>query len=171
MKVILNYLSLPSKNALISKILLTTCFAGAVLDICPGKRFSKIFSSEKTSRNNPTSNGGCPLHHNQNYKPEGTMAGCSTPSSTEEPSCPRPSYSGTRPLHCSSFFPWSPTGDRVQSYETLFVPGLGPLYQQNFGNVDEPLRYLVNLNLPFSSMQAWVRLKFTSILNWPELLN
>ncbi len=53
------------------------------------------------------------------YKPEGTKAACWTPSSIEEPPCSRPSYSGTRPLHCSFF--WSSIADRVQSYPTLYI--------------------------------------------------
>jgi hypothetical protein len=47
------------------------------------------------------------------------MAGSSTPSSTEELPRSRPSYSGTRPLHCFL----SPTADRVQPYPTLCIAG------------------------------------------------
>ncbi len=62
-----------------------------------------FFSSEK----NPENPEITPRCHQPstpsppNYKPVGTLAGSSTPSSTEEPPHTKPSYSGPKPPHCS----------------------------------------------------------------------
>jgi hypothetical protein len=89
-----------------------------------GRRLSKTFIlREKTPE---TTNCGhqqwrpstpTPQKEPPSYKPKGTMAGCPTLSSTEEPPHSRPSYSGTRPPHFSP--PQSPTADRVQSSNSL----------------------------------------------------
>ncbi len=62
-----------------------------------------FFSSEKNPEN-PEITSRCHQPSTPsppNYKPVGTLAGSSTPSSTEEPPHTKPSYSGPKPPHCS----------------------------------------------------------------------
>ncbi len=63
----------------------------------------KFLSSEKNPKITPHghSNGRRSLHHHKITNKEGTPAGCSTPSSMEEPPHSKPSYSGPKPPHCS----------------------------------------------------------------------